>query len=206
MTGWREWLPEDERKVYARAGYGGAQAIDGRAALLAIDVTRAFAGSGLPTSCGERAERALPRIRFLLDRFRAARLPVVFTRADERAQAAFGRATKRAGGAAGNELVVEPLAGEWVCEKARASAFHGTPLDAYLRRQRVSSVVVCGGSTSGCVRASSVDAFSAGFTVLVAEDAVFDRALYPHLASLFDLDAKYATVLSAAEIAYQVVV
>jgi nicotinamidase-related amidase len=204
VTGWREWLPEDERALYERAGYSGDEWLDGRAALLAIDVTQAFAGSELPTSCGERAARALPRIRFLLDAFREARLPVVFTRADERAQAAFGRATKRAGSAAGNELVVEPTAGEWVCEKARASALYGTPLAAYLRRERVSSVVVCGGSTSGCVRASCVDAFSAGFQVMVAEDACFDRARLPHVANLFDLHAKYATVLPAAAIAEQV--
>lgn len=216
MTDWREFLPEDDRALYQRAGYSGGSWVAGRAALLAIDVTRAFTGSRplpvaqaqeeFPTSCGERAWKALPAVRRLLDAFRAAALPVVFTRADERAQAAMGRATKRVGAPAGNDFVelVAPAAGEYVCEKARASAFYGTPLDAYLRRERVSSVVVCGGSTSGCVRASSVDAFSAGFTVLVAEDAVFDRALYPHLASLVDLDAKYATVLPAAMIAEQV--
>jgi nicotinamidase-related amidase len=206
MKDWLAWLPEADRQVYERAGYGGAEEIDGRAALLAIDVTRAFAGGELPTTCGELAARALPRIRFLLDTFRSASLPIVFTRADVRAQAAFGRATKRAGTAVGNEFVelVAPAAGEWVCEKARASAFYGTPLEAYLRRQRVDGVVVCGGSTSGCVRASCVDAFSAGFQVTVADDACFDRARLPHLANLFDLHAKYATVLSADAIAAQV--
>jgi nicotinamidase-related amidase len=203
---WIAWLPEADRRLYERAGYGGGEWIDGRAALLAIDVTQAFAGDELPTSCGERAARALPRIRLLLDAFRSAALPVVFTRADERAQAALGRATKRGGAAAGNDFVegVDPQAGEWVCEKARASAFYGTPLEAYLRRQSVARVVVCGGSTSGCVRASCVDAFSAGFQVTVAEDACFDRAELPHLANLFDLHAKYATVLSAGAIAAQV--
>jgi maleamate amidohydrolase len=216
MREWREWLPEAERALYERAGYTGGDWIVGRAALLAIDVTRAFTGSRplplpeaqeeFPTSCGERAWAALPAIGRLLDAFRSASLPVVFTRADERAQAAMGRATKRSGPRGGNDFVelVAPAAGEYVCEKTRASAFFGTPLDAYLRRERVSSVVVCGGSTSGCVRASSVDAFSAGYTVLVAEDAVFDRARHPHLASLFDLAAKYATVLPAAAIAEQV--
>jgi maleamate amidohydrolase len=215
LPAWSSWLDPADRWLYERAGYRGAVAGGGRTALLVIDVTRGFVGSRPqpvaeavrehPTSCGERAWAALPQIALLLGAFRAAGAPVVFTRADRRTQAAIGRATTRepAGRRADADdfaAGAEPGAGEWVCEKARASAFYGTPLEAYLRTQGAETVAVCGGTTSGCVRASCVDAFSAGFGVVVAEDGCFDRAEQPHLANLFDLNAKYGAVLSAQAI------
>jgi maleamate amidohydrolase len=217
IPAWRSWLDAEDRRLYERAGYRGAVAPVGRPALLVIDVTRGFVGSRPqpvadavlehPTSCGERAWSALPQISLLLDAFRANGAPVVFTRADREAQAAIGRATTRDAqyeGGDDRDAFVEgagPHQGEWVCGKARASAFYGTPLEAFLRAHGVERVVVCGGTTSGCVRASCVDAFSAGFGVTVAEDACFDRAEQPHNANLFDLDAKYGCVLPARSIA-----
>lgn len=218
---WRSWLAPEDRLLYERAGlWPVAAPAPGRHALLVIDVTRRFVGSSpapvadaireYATSCGERAWAALPGIERLLDAFRRAGRPVVFTRADRRAQHAIGGATGRTAigedREGGDEFVgaVAPAAGEWVCEKARASAFWGTPLEAFLRRRDVDSVTICGGTTSGCVRASCVDAFSAGFSVVVAEDACFDRARQPHLANLFDLGVKYATVLPAVDVAERV--
>jgi maleamate amidohydrolase len=218
LAEWRSWLDPADRLLYEQAGFRSPSApVRARSALLVIDVVRRFVGSRpapvreaireYPTSCGERAWAALPMIARLLDAFRAVGAPVVFTRADRAAQVAIGRATTRAGGGpgdGGSEAFVagiEPGADEWVCEKARASAFYGTPLESFLRARGVAAVAVCGGTTSGCVRASCVDAFSAGFSVVVAEDACFDRARQPHLANLFDLGVKYAAVLSAAEVA-----
>lgn len=214
------WLsvPEEERALYQKAGYGSRQGIAGKTALIAIDVTKFFTGSRpapiqeaikeYSSSCGDAAWQALPHVRELLDAFRAAGLPVVYTARDVEAQAAAKGSTKRIQTNAarrdhsGNSWVelVEPAEDEWVCTKARASAFYGTTLDAYLRINQVRTVVICGGTTSGCVRASSADAYSAGFEVVVAEDACFDRARTPHLANLFDLNAKYATVLATGEI------
>ena len=216
---WRTFLPEDERTIYERAGYGASGGLAGAPALLVVDATRSFTGSRplpieqamdeFPTSCGVHAWTALCSIAELLGAFRERELPIVFTRRDDAAQAATTAATKRVarGPSApdGNGFVelIAPAEGEWICEKARASAFYGTPLDAFLRIHGVRSLVVCGGATSGCVRASCVDAFSAGFRVAVAEDASFDRARHPHLASLFDLNAKYATVMTTAEVVAQ---
>ncbi|MDX6714097.1 MAG: maleamate amidohydrolase [Baekduia sp.] len=221
LPAWSSWLDPADRRLYELAGYRGAVAPGGRTALLVIDVTRGFVGSRPQpvadavrehsTSCGERAWSALPHIGLLLGAFRAAGAPVVFTRADRRAQAAIGHATTREPAGERHRDAdafvdgAEPEAGEWVCEKARASAFYGTPLEAYLRSRGVETVAVCGGTTSGCVRASCVDAFSAGFGVLVAEDGCFDRAAQPHLANLFDLHAKYGAVLSAQAIAERLV-
>jgi nicotinamidase-related amidase len=99
---------------------------------------------------------------------------------------------------------IKPLDDEWICEKARASAFYGTILDSYLRLHKTETVVFCGGTTSGCVRASVVDAYSAGFRPVVAEEATFDRARSPHLANLFDIHAKYGQVMLTADIVAEV--
>ena len=210
---WWTFVPEEERALYQKAGFAKSARIEGRPGLLVIDVTHNFTGSRslpigeaikeFPTSCGEAAWSALPNIRKLLNAFRTDNLPIVYTGRDVDAQEAHKGSTKRSGNIRdGNEFVelIRPQEGEWICTKARASAFYGTSLDAYLRIKQVQSLIVCGGSTSGCVRASCVDAFSAGFQVIVVEDGCFDRARTPHLANLFDLHAKYATVMRADEV------
>jgi maleamate amidohydrolase len=212
----REWwtfIPEHERALYQNAGFAKETSFDGKPALLVIDVTHNFTGTRplpiseaikeFPTSCGEAAWAAIPQIHKLLDAFRSEGRPVVYTGRDVAAQEAHSGSTKRRGNIReGNGFVdqVRPREGEWICTKARASAFYGTSLDAYLRINRVQTLVVVGGSTSGCVRASCVDAFSAGYQVVAVEDGCFDRARTPHLANLFDLHAKYASVLTADEV------
>jgi maleamate amidohydrolase len=95
---------------------------------------------------------------------------------------------------------VAPAAGERVIEKTHASAFFGTPLAAELAAGGIDSVVVCGFSTSGCVRASALDAVQNDLIPLVVREACGDRDPRPHDAALFDLDQKYADVVSEAEI------
>jgi nicotinamidase-related amidase len=92
---------------------------------------------------------------------------------------------------------VAPLAGELVFEKLAASCFFGTGLDTRLRALGVDTLVVTGCTTSGCVRATVVDASSHGFRTIVVEEAVGDRAVVPHFVSLFDMDAKYGDVVPA---------
>jgi maleamate amidohydrolase len=96
------------------------------------------------------------------------------------------------------ELAPEP--GELVIYKERASAFFGTPLIAHLQMLRVNSLIICGESTSGCVRASTVDAFSYGFHNVVVEECTYDRSMLSHKVNLFDLHHKYADVLHVEEV------
>ncbi|AEI79734.1 nicotinamidase like amidase [Cupriavidus necator N-1] len=101
-----------------------------------------------------------------------------------------------------NSAIVEelaPRAGELVVRKTVPSAFFGTSLAAWLTQRGVRTLVVAGAVTSGCVRASVVDAMQYGFRPLVLSDCVGDRALGPHEANLFDMGQKYATVASRAE-------
>jgi maleamate amidohydrolase len=89
-----------------------------------------------------------------------------------------------------------PQAGELVVRKTVPSAFFGTSLAAWLSQRGVQTLVVAGAVTSGCVRASVVDAMSHGFRPLVVSDCVGDRALRPHEANLFDMAQKYAAVMA----------
>lgn len=89
-----------------------------------------------------------------------------------------------------------PSAGEMVVRKTVPSAFFGTSLAPWLTQHGVQTLVVAGATTSGCVRASVIDAMSYGFRPLVLSDCVGDRAVGPHEANLFDMEQKYATVMT----------
>jgi hypothetical protein len=93
-----------------------------------------------------------------------------------------------------------PAPGDLVIYKERASAFFGTPLIAHLQKSRIDSLIICGETTSGCVRASTVDAYSYGFHAVVAEECTYDRSLISHKVNLFDLHHKYADVMHVEEV------
>lgn len=105
---------------------------------------------------------------------------------------------------AGNPLAefcdgVEPVAGEAVLTKQYASAFYGTSLASMLHAQGIDTVILAGCSTSGCIRASAVDAVQHGFRTIVVRDCVGDRHDAPHEANLFDIDSKYGDVVGLEE-------
>lgn len=177
-----------------------------RPALLVVDFVRAYLVPGSPLYAGVESARAA--CEKLLDAARHARIPVLYTNVVYEpggrdggvffrklpALASFERG-------ANPELAsfaegLEPRSDETVISKQYASAFFGTPLAEKLRALGVDTVLIGGVSTSGCVRATAVDACQHGFVPLVVRDAVGDRHPAPHEANLFDLQAKYAEVIS----------
>jgi len=100
----------------------------------------------------------------------------------------------------GIKAELAPAPGELVIYKERASAFFGTPLIAHLQQKRIDSLIICGESTSGCVRASTVDAYSYGFHNVVVEECTYDRSLITHKVNLFDLHHKYADVMHIEDV------
>ncbi len=216
MKEWQKIFPEEERRIYEKAGYKGKQAFGRNPALLIIDVILGFTGSRpmeimeaieeFPTSCGKVAWEALPNIRKLLNACRAAEIPVVYSTSDPEFKAAFGNATKRAVDATDYERramefpeMIKPVEGEFIVRKARASAFFGTHLITYLVHKGVDSLLVTGTSTCGCVRGTVLDGYSYGFPVFLVEEGVFDRSRTSHLVNLFEMNAKYANVITLAE-------
>ncbi len=206
---WREVMSTEDEAVLA--GYARPRrAFSGTApTLVVIDVTESFFGPDLPVleaqkttrqACGSRAWRTLPWTTRILGHFRQHSLPVVFTVPDAN-QSWAGAATRGAVSASqATTLMIEPEPGETVIAKAKASAFFGTSLISGLLSRRCDSVVLAGGTTSGCVRATAVDATSYGFDVLVPEEACFDRAALSHAVALREIEAKYGRVLPAEEV------
>ena len=213
LKNWMKAMPAEELRTYRRAGFLAGMEPGEQTALVVVDVTYDFIGSeGLtleqaieefPTACGPVGWETLPRIARLIDMFRESRRPIIFTRGDPDAVSFAGKATKgilrpRSRDPRYNTFppLVSPCEGEWVLNKTKASCFFQTPLTAYLIKRGIDTLVICGVSTSGCVRASVVDAFSHGFSTFVIDDCCFDRSHFAHCANLFDIHAKYASVLS----------
>jgi len=179
-------------------------------ALLLVDMINGFTdpACALGSDCPEVVAANVQ----LLEAFRALGLPVFFTtvayRNDQQAKV-FRQKVPALNVLQPNshwvkvDSALEPLDGEPVIEKQWASAFFDTDLDQQLSTLRVDSLVVTGLTTSGCVRASAVDALQNNYQVVVAEEAVGDRNPEAHRANLFDLNAKYAEVMPVAQVLSQ---
>ena len=180
------------------------QTLGARPALVLVDLSIGFTDPASPLGC-ECDEIVAVNAR-LLSAFRQCRLPVFFTTVsydnDEQAHVFRHRLPALNILVPGSRWVdidprLEPAAEEAIIEKRYASGFFGTPLGAKLDVVGADSVVVTGLTTSGCVRATAVDALQYDYPTFVVSDAVSDRNLDAHTANLHDLHAKYADVLSA---------
>jgi maleamate amidohydrolase len=192
---------------YHAAGFGGRLLFGKKAALLVIDVVQAYLDKASPLYAGVEEARD-SNIR-LVDAARAAGVPVVFTNVLYSAGGVDGGVFYRKVPALQCFLGHTPFGAfppglsprddELVISKQYPSAFFGTPLAATLRALEVDTVVIGGFSTSGCVRASALDALQHGFIPYVVREACGDRASGPHEANLFDIQAKIGEVVSEAE-------
>jgi nicotinamidase-related amidase len=215
---WDPFLTESDRRLN---GYRGdrTKGLGSRPALLLVDLYRWVFGDrreGLfdaikewPGHCGLAGWDALPHIQQLLEHARSTGIPVIHVTGLD-GVVGWRDSTPRGPlhTAANPDAVdrqrrrydimpeVAPREGEIVLRKTAPSAFCGTPLVALLTHLRIDTIIVAGESTSGCVRATVVDGRSYRFNMAVAEECVFDRHEASHAIALFDMDQKYADVLS----------
>ena len=221
---WDKFLTERDKKVFETSGYGAKAGGGKKPALLIIDVNYAFCGEGPEpildsikkwrTSCGEDAWEALPHIRKLIDKCHAKGIPVIYTtgtiredgwdkgswawkssrsKEDVTTGAPAARDTNRDGNDIMDEIAPAPQ--DIVIRKLKPSAFYATPLVSFLNDLGADSLIVTGTSTSGCVRASVIDAFSNNYRTVVVEEGCFDRSQASHAINLCDMNAKYADVV-----------
>jgi nicotinamidase-related amidase len=212
---WKDVIPAETLELYQ--AYKRKLYVGSRPAILAIDLYKlAYQGGArpvsevareFPASCGINAWNALEPTRALLAAARAKSVPIFHTTVDTRpvSKPRNVKATNRPISDRDLEYFefledVAPREGEIVILKQRASGFFGTPLSAHLVQLGIDSVIVLGQTTSGCVRASTVDGFSHGFHMVMAEECCFDRSDISHKVCLFDLHHKYADVMRTAEI------
>ena len=226
MRVWDAFLSEQDKATLGSRphqvwGYGE------RPALVLIDLYRWVFGDkrqpvleaikDWPGSCGTVAWDALPHLQRLLKASRAARIPIVHVTAlnpvDSGVSGWAAGANQLPKTAGSDPLMadrqrrrfqivdeVAPLPGEAVLLKAAPSAFFGTLLMAHLHAHGVDGIILCGESTSGCVRATCVDGRAHRFNMTVVEECVFDRHQVPHAINLFDMHEKYADVIGIDEV------
>ncbi len=222
---WNKYLTDRDKSVFSGAGYGTRQGFGRRPALLVIDVNYAFCGERpLPIlesikrwhySCGEDAWIAIPYIRSLIRKARQQRIPVIYTTAEFRgdnwdagswswknSRTQEDVADRNQSNVEGFQIVseVEPGPLDIVIDKQKPSAFFGTNLASYLTLLGCDSLIVSGTTTSGCIRATVIDAFSLNYRVSLAEEGCFDRCEASHALNLWDMNAKYADVVKTSEI------
>jgi nicotinamidase-related amidase len=197
----------DTLTFYQSRGFAQRVGFGARPALLIIDFIRAF--TDLTSPLASNLDNEIAATRQLLDVSRALKLPIAFTTVeyDEGFRDA-GVFIKKVPSLSvlrkGTPMVevddrLTPRADEHVLVKKYASAFFGTSLAATLTAAGVDTLLITGCTTSGCVRASAVDACQNGFRTIVVRECVGDRAEPPHEANLFDIDAKYGDVVTLEE-------
>ena len=212
---WDDVIGEEERALYERAGYGRPAGFGARPALLLVDLyvtdvdaregsrfrdplPRALSSTFLPSSACSKP--VAPRGAGLLLHEPVSRRRPRHDRVE--AQELAGGEPRRAldGRPVPFMPAVAPRPDDWIIYKQRPSAFFGTQLVGYLIGLQIDTLLVGGQSTSGCVRATVLDAFSYGFRTAVVEECTFDRGTVSHKVNLFDMHQKYADVTPLSEV------
>jgi nicotinamidase-related amidase len=195
-------------EFYQQRGFAGRVGFGAVPALLVVDFIIAFTEPGSPLS--SNLEQPLSETLRILEAARATQIPILYTTVEYSADLHDAGLFPRK--VAGLKLLLtgsrwvdldprlrrKPQ--ETVIRKKFASAFFGTSLAETLAQQKVDTVVITGCTTSGCIRATAVDALQHGFRAIVPREAVGDRAELPHVANLFDIDAKYGDVVSVGDV------
>lgn len=210
---WEGIVTPRELKLYNEIGLGKDAQLGARPGLVIIDVQYRTVGlpgksaeesrKTLPSACGDAGWRAVGHIAQLLEVARAQDVPVFYAYVAPKDEGDRGRLFEKSPAffttnPVGYEFVAEvaPEEGDYLIPKRHPSAFFGTPLVSYLVDQEIDTLLVAGCTTSGCVRATVVDAFSYNFRVAVVEQCVYDRTDVSHAVNLFDMHSKYADVIS----------
>lgn len=195
---------------YAAAGFGAAVPPGRRPVLILIDFARAYFDREASLYAAVEPEREVAG--HLRDAARAAGVPVIFTRVEYdpadpslRANQFYRKVQALRNFDLGNPMAdftdeLRPIGQDVVLTKQYPSAFFGTGLAEDLLSRRIDTVLIAGLSTSGCVRATALDALCHGFVPIVIEDACGDRDRRVHDANIFDLSAKYATVMKSVDV------
>jgi maleamate amidohydrolase len=219
-TPWASLLSDRDQAVLELSGYGQGRGLLGPLAVVVIDMTFDFLGDQpediltsvrrFPNSTGAEGWAAADALAPVLTAAREAGVPVIYTARTLQhpvledlswgtKQTDAGRPADGDGDGTRFPPAIQPQPGDPVIHKTKPSGFFGTPLREYLIGLGVRQVLIAGASTSGCVRATVVDAFSYGFRVAVLQDCVADRISASHAIALFDMGAKYADLISSAQ-------
>lgn len=219
MPVWDAFLTERDKRIFGSAGYGKRGGFGNRPVVMVIDVNYNFVGDKPEpieesvkrwrASCGEDGWRAVECIRTLLEAARARGIPIIYSTGAELRPDGWDagrwadKSSRKLEDATvnrdiGNTIVplIAPRDQDIVIRKYKPSVFFGTLLASFLADLQADSIIACGGVTSGCVRATVIDGFSYNYRMSVVEECTFDRGQASHALNLFDMQQKYADVVS----------
>lgn len=213
---WKDVIDADTFRIYS--AYARETFVGPNPAVIAIDLyNSAYRGGArppvelqedFPSTCGIHAWTALAPTKKLFAAARLAGVPIFYCTSDTQPQ---NRPSPRVNATRRQRTTsfpddfeihpeLAPMAEDVIIRKQRASIFAGTPLVSHLTTLGIRSLIVCGESTSGCVRASCVDGYSSGYHVTLVEECTYDRSELIHKINLFDLHHKYADVMKIDEV------
>jgi len=224
VSKWEKYLTETDRAVLSGRGFGKRVGFGKRPVVLLIELQNYERGDKdepisqsikrFPSSCGDLAWEAVRKVSNVLGAARPKNVPIFYTRIEVDPNSLDTKTQPRKsnfmpktenwmyGGTWGTEMISEvaPQPGDTVITKPRQSAFFGTPLNAMFTSLGIDTVIIGGGSTSNCVRATVFDSSQLGYRTIVMEDCVFDRIQISHYVNLFDMDRQYADVVPSSEV------
>ena len=203
MAAWDDLFTPEDLEGYRKGGFEAPRELGTRPGIVVVDMSYAFVDDRFRTGWGKTGWPCTEAIRRLLEAARPRGVPVIYTTGKPTANRAERGRWKSAGMAVAdeppekNDIVppIAPLPDESVLSKRYPSGFFGTELASLLTYHGVDTLIVTGMVTSGCVRATAVDAFSYNYIVVVPEECVADRGELPHKVNLFDIHQKYGDVM-----------
>lgn len=221
---WDKFLTEHDKEIFTLAGYGKRTGFGKRPALFIIDVQYNFCGDApgqdhalgvkqYRTHCGPTGWEAVPHIERLMHLAREKDIPIFYTQSERRAdmidsgvqtgKSHRGHEQTSTEGTHATQTVapLAPRPQDILIGKRKPSAFFGTLFMSHLNFLDVDTLILTGCTSSGCLRATAVDAYSYNFKTVIPEETAFDRFEASHAMSLFDLNCKYADVIPTGEVA-----
>ncbi|UTR12060.1 isochorismatase family protein [Evansella sp. LMS18] len=201
---WEPIMGEKELEGYEKAGMGQRVGWGEKPAILVVDVTRNFVDPEYPQAHGELVKRCVAGNETLLEKARSVGIPLFFVRPKQRTKIEMGIAQDKWGFLADSKTEdpagyewpdnIAPREGDSIFEKTRPSSFFETHFRSMLTYLKIDTLIITGISTSGCLRASVVDAFYANYRVIIPEECCGDRSEKAHTFNLFDMDMKFGDV------------
>lgn len=217
---WDDFIPREVKELYQEVGLGGRMGFGKRPALLLIDMLYNSMGNQpepvlqsikkYPHSCGEYGWETVAKAKELLTLARRKKIPVVYTVQEKepfekglwKLKMSSTMSASVTAGQKGTQIIAElaPQENEIIVKKKNPSAFFGTSLVSYLNQLQIDTLIVVGGATSSCVRATALDARQYNYYTILVEECIFDRHPFIHAVTLFEIDAKLGDVVQLDEV------
>ena len=202
---WVDLMGEEEIEGYRKSGLGRRLGFGKKLGMLVVDMNNTYVDDRYSMAYGSLANEAVRNTGKLLSAARTAGIQVFYVTPGQRNRALLGMQAEKWGAVADPSLnraegaqfpkEIEPQPGDILFHKAKPSAFFETPLRGMLQHLKIDGLIICGISTSGCVRAAVMEAFYCNYRVVIPEQCCGDRSPKAHMFNLFDMDMKYGDVM-----------